>query len=355
MATTGYPITPRRNLIAPTAPRPPTVPGSWSIQPAPYKTPYMGQTAQSTGGLAQASPVGVTAQRASASTAQEARFPTASTSRLTPSTPAARDVFNTAFGPQNYPVAQMFEPRANIPWPGDTGVPTGDNPLQKAMSATQIPKDQQRMLEQLQLLGPLAEILMSPGQVLRRGDIPMLEAGLNYQQLLKAEEDRQRGYEELARAWGSVGQDPTSMAYKEMVRRMMGQGGPYSPDVLAQLEGKLTGESALSQEAMSRQMAEEYARRGLGGGAMPYEMASLQQTGARDLGSQLADLRNQAVLANEAAQQQWTQMFGAQAAQEEQYRQALNELLANVFLQTERAPIDLGSLATGVPSARKAV
>lgn len=214
---------------------------------------------------------------------------------------------------------------------------------------------QSYMDRQTALLGPLAELLMPENQFLRRADIPLLESGLNWQQQLMSEADRQRGYEELVRGRSAIGMSPEAMLAKEAFLDMYNAGGPFGPGVQDVAIGGMRDAAARALQDQQAAMAGDYARRGLAGSPTSYESARLGQMANAGLQGQISDYKTQAAIANEEAMRAAMGSFQQQALQEQTMRAALDEMIANLFLETERAPIDLGSLLTKVPGAASPV
>jgi len=299
-----------------------------------------------------------------------ASLPTAGTQSQAPQNPASQQRYYSAsqptpawgMSPQNAgmrPTQQMAVPQANYvnsygPTQQPAQYPYNQQLFQPVNSGAGLPagyeSEAARDAADLQrrLLGPLADILYPDpnSDVLRYNYMPAIEAGLNYQNMLLSEQDRAQGYNELARAWASVGQSPESLYLKEQLGNQIEKGGPYTDQVLQQIQGGMKDQAAVALQDLQRQMAQSQAQRGLGGSMSDYQQAALQQQSAADLSGRFSDLRERAVGLNDTAKAQWLQQFAQQSAQEDIRRAALDELLANVFLNTERAPIDLGALTT---------
>lgn len=195
------------------------------------------------------------------------------------------------------------------------------------------------------LLGPLGDLIAGKGAyAIQRGDIPLIEAGLNYQNQQLSEQDRQQGIAQLLQARQRVGQDPNSSAAREALWSTWQTGGEYTPQYLERQQGALGSQAALGLQAAQQSAAEDFGRRGLGGSLSGYQQAQLGQQAATSLGSQKAGMEQQYTAARESAKQQALQQYQAQAMQEEQQRQAYQEAIANAFLNTQRGAIDLSGL-----------
>jgi hypothetical protein len=234
------------------------------------------------------------------------------------------------YAPQPYSRQPVFQPRPSIP----QGAPN----WKKANQQAQL--DRQRAL-----LGSAADILApAGGQPLRRQDIPLLEAGLNFENLQRAEEDRARGFEELARGRGAVGMDPSSQLAREVAMRRVSQGN----DLKTQRASALKDRTAVATQDALRQLQQEQAQGGVyssSGGFL--NRAMLPQRAAIELSGQLSDLDFQQEEADRAALGDLTGI----TSREDAMRAAFDEMLANLFLETERGPVDLSGLLE--PQGRK--
>jgi hypothetical protein len=202
------------------------------------------------------------------------------------------------------------------------------------------------------LAGPLASILpTSPQRPFRTSDIPLFEAGLNFEQLLQAERDREFGYGELVRGRAAIGSDPAAMAARNIaLERSQAGGGPFDQGLIEQTLGTIRNRGAVGLEEAQRGATEELARRGLGGGLLASQMARLQRDTAGDIQRQSTDFQTQARLANDEAQRQALSQLSDITGREESQRAALDQLLSQIFSETQRQPISLAGL---VPQTKK--
>jgi hypothetical protein len=261
-----------------------------------------------------------------------------------PTTPQASPTGGTA--PQPYPTGtSTFEPMG-----GEQRYPLGEN---RELYQT-APKFEQWMQRQADLLGPFANVIQG-GDILRRADIPLIETGLNFQQLGMSEADRQRAFEELARGRQAVGASPEAGYLKDFLTSRMEGGGPFDDMLRQQIEGAMRNQAALGFQGAERGMTEDFARRGLGGSATEYQLGGLQQQAGADLSSQIADFRQQAALANQAAMEAYTADFQQQSMMEAAQRAAFDQALASIFSETERAPIDLSALVAPKVKGRQPI
>jgi len=281
-------------------------------------------------------------------------------------------------GPIRYPegATSIFAPR-NTGTIADRGAGPFGGPQQTQIGQQAVDNYQRA---QAALLGPLAGVfgIDQPGRndfTLTRGDVPLLEAGLNFENVLLAERDRELGYNELARGANAVGQDPQT----QRLRQLLGyqSEGNASPELaqaiqLAQSRATRGPESNDRQETVLkdqfnrdtegafRDLREDYARRGISGNEIALDEARIRQEGGSGLNralaelegrrddaqrldiAQLGDLSGQKDSFQRQSLDQLTELIARQEGQRDAYSQAL----ANVFLETEREPFDLSGLTT---------
>lgn len=277
----------------------------------------------------------------------------------------------TGVRPATYPsgIPSVFQPRNTSGIP-DRAAAYGQSPG-ALQNVSNIQSAQQA------LLGPLGKVFGLGGGsdlTLARGDIPLLEAGLNFENVLLAERDRQLGYNELARAQAGVGSDPQLAGLRQILgMQSAGQSSPEMEQALALAsqragrEGQFAREATATRDAYTgntdqslRALREDYARRGVQGNESMLDEAMLRQSGGIALNRALADLEARqdeaqrqdiSQLGDLAGQERGFQQASieqllGQIGQEEGTRTALGQALANVFLETEREPFDLSGLTT---------
>lgn len=255
-------------------------------------------------------------------------------------------------GRQTPYAAQAPQQPATAPQQGQVGLgypqnpPTFFQPRQPLEGPARVrPPVTQRAEEQRRLLGPAAQLFpIASNRPLTRGDIPLLELGFNYEQLLQAERDRERGYNELTASRQSVGTDPALMRARELMGGFAEQ-GPFSEDIINQNVAAIRSAGGLDIQRSRQRAAEDLARRGLVGGGVPevaFQDIELQR-GAQTQ-QQLTDFLREAALTNREAQLLATQQLGGIGQQQELQRQAIDRLIADLFTETERAPISLAGL-----------
>jgi hypothetical protein len=132
-------------------------------------------------------------------------------------------------------------------------------------------------------------------------------------------------------------------------------GGPFTQQLMEEQQGNIRNQGAMANQDALQSMAEDAARRGMGGGASSYEKALLEQSNASGIQDRLTGFRSQAAQANEAAQQNYLAQLSDIAGRQGGQRAAFDQALANVYLNTERTPQDLSPLMAQVKNANKAV
>lgn len=245
------------------------------------------------------------------------------------------------------------------PYPGGTTYETANDVMTRQESKDQgmNPKEYAAYRQQ-QLFGSMAPYMpISSDRPMNAADVAAWEMNMNWQQQMMAEADRQRGYGELVRGREAIGNDPYSRYVQDSLRGQYESGGPFTQDLMGQLEGGARGESMRGLQAAMEAARSGFARRGLAGGLSDYQQANMQSQAAGPLAQQIAQMRMQGTMANQAALEQAMQQMQQQAQQQEAMRYASDQALANVFLDTERAPIDASSLINqlGKKQGRKAV
>lgn len=205
---------------------------------------------------------------------------------------------------------------------------------------------------QAALLGDFYTSLFPEGTVLRRGDIPLLETGLNFENRQNALRDRQQGMQRLEDSRSAIGSSPESILARQIaVSRARGE-GPLSQGVIDNQRGALRSAGALAGEAQQRELAMQLAQRGLGGGVPAVQQAALQQQLATDIGGRLASFDLESAQLLDTAQRQAAYDLQTIADQEELRRIAIDQLIAEAFFNTDRSPIDLSGLLGSPPGTQ---
>jgi hypothetical protein len=196
------------------------------------------------------------------------------------------------------------------------------------------------------LLGPIGQLY--EGQ-LTRADVPLLEVGLNMQQVLQTLEDRDRAYGLLEGAEGSVGQSRASTIARELAITRAEAPGPFSNQELDAQRTAITESGALGHQEARAQALAELAMRGAGGSTAAFQLARLQQSQAAQTQQQLSGFEMAVAEAREDAQRQsLAQLFGI-SGQEEERKLNLQTLMARLLAETERAPLDFSGLIASPP------
>jgi hypothetical protein len=194
------------------------------------------------------------------------------------------------------------------------------------------------------LAGPSNDIFGIGGQPLRAQDVAMMQMNMAYQNQLLAEQDRQRALEELWRGRQDIGQDPNSQYVWSGLQSGYESGGPFTQGLQDQLEGGARGESMRAIDSALANARSGFARRGLGGGLSDYQLANMQSQAAGPLANQIAQMRMQATMANQAAREQAMAQLQAISQQQQQLRNAMDQALAETYSSTEREAPDFSAL-----------
>jgi hypothetical protein len=205
---------------------------------------------------------------------------------------------------------------------------------------------------QEQMLGSELFKLIGGGQPILQGDVPMLELQMGQQNQMMAEADRQAGYEQLARSYGNIGQAPGEQLAMRSAMGLVNSGGPYNAQYMDQQRGNMRDQSALALQQAQQAMSGDFARRGLGGSLLPFQQAQLNQQSSSALQNNLAGLESQTALANQQAQLAATGQLSEMSYREQAQRQALDQAMANIFLNTERTAPDLSNLVAEMDPAK---
>lgn len=214
-----------------------------------------------------------------------------------------------------------------------------------------IDRNQNPEAYQRALLGSLGDLL-PVGQPLTVGDVPLLEANLNYQQMEQALADRAAGIGRLRNAYSDIGTDPNSILARDLASQFAtGQLGPYSDKEVAQREEAIKAKSRSATESAVQDMLSDFARRNIGGGTPALELAKLALMGRQSMAGQLGDFAEQVATQRLASQQAGLENLGQYAMYDETARTELLRAIADAYLETERGPIDLSGLLE-IPSTR---
>lgn len=199
---------------------------------------------------------------------------------------------------------------------------------------------------QRRLLGAFSQLFPS-GRPIEIQDVPLIETNLNFQNLMRAEQDRAQGINILGQAGMALGNDPQSILAKELATGFAtGARGPYSDDQVAMRESAIREQGAVDTRAATQGLQEQLAMRNLGGQAPALETALLEAEGRRATQQALGSFAEQVAQAQAESQLAGLSQLSTLMTQEDALRQAALQALADAFLQTERAPIDLSALTT---------
>ena len=204
---------------------------------------------------------------------------------------------------------------------------------------------------QRSLLGGLGDLLPE-NFVLDQGGVGMLQAGLNFDQYLASERDREAGIGQYQSSLAGLGLDPESTLAREMaVRRAQGD-RPFGAEQVAAGRSALKDRGAMAAQDASRQLSEQIAARGLGGGLPAMQQAQLQQQQSLGLSGQLADYDVRAGMLAEELERQSFQDLSGLADRRRTERLGLEDRIARAYLDTQRQPLDFSNLLGTPPHAR---
>lgn len=202
-----------------------------------------------------------------------------------------------------------------------------------------------------QVSGPFADIIAPEGgQPILRKDIPLLEAGLNYENLLKAERDRQFGYEQLTRGREAIGSSPGEMLAMEIAMQRAQGGTPWNDQFIQGQVGALKDRSAIARRNAMEGMEQSFAARGISGVDPALAQANLEQDLLGQLSGQIGDIYSTAATQRDQAERAALEQLTGITQEQGQRRTTIDQALADLFLNTERAPIDLSGLIEPVPA-----
>jgi hypothetical protein len=217
---------------------------------------------------------------------------------------------------------------------------------------------------QQDLLGVLGGLLpISPQRPLQRGDVPLVQAGLNYENRLLAELDRARGLEELRGSLGGLGGSLESQESRRLALERALAGGLQTEDFpLERLRAAAEGQAGLQFQRGQQDIAAAMAGRGIGGVPVAIQQALLRQEAGAGLQQTLGGIEEagarfgleQAAL-QDAISRGALEDLTRVADVDEQRRLDLERALADVFLETQREPLDLSDLLVRVRGGRRAV
>jgi hypothetical protein len=190
---------------------------------------------------------------------------------------------------------------------------------------------------------------------MQRRDLPIAAWELNEDQRMQAEMDRIRGYEELARARNAIGQDPYAQQAYALALDRANNGGLFDDEYMDQQRGLIRNRGSLSMEAARRNLNDTLAQRGVEGGLSAYEMAQLDQSGAMGVQEQLGGFEQEARGAQAQERAQGLEQLMGLTGRDQAARSSMDQLLANVFLETERSPYDVSELLQPVRKGKNPV
>ncbi len=191
------------------------------------------------------------------------------------------------------------------------------------------------------LLGPLG-FIADPTSFFR-GQVPAIEANLNFQNLLQAQSDRQQAITLLAQQRDVIGQSPEALQALAVAQRRLEQPEPFTPEEVSQQQSAIRQRGAQGIESAQRQQLESLARQGVRGGVTAFQEAGQRQAGARQVSDELQRLAIQNALQRDINEAQAVDRLQGITGQNELRQIALNQALSELFTAT-RGEFDLSGL-----------
>lgn len=177
-----------------------------------------------------------------------------------------------------------------------------------------------------------------------RGQIPLIEANLNFQNLLQAQRDRQQAVDLLGNQRNVIGQSAEQLQALAVARRRLEQPEPFTPQEVSQQQSAIRQRGAQGIEAAQRQQQESLARQGVAGGVTAFQEAGQRQQGARQVSDELQRLAIQNALQRDVNEGQAVDRLQGITGQNELRQIALNQALSELFT-AQRGEFDLSGLA----------
>lgn len=219
-----------------------------------------------------------------------------------------------------------------------------------------IPAKLQQQIQQQQARMGASASQFAPNTLVKAGDLDWAQFNSQFRTQQQSEFDRQKAYEEMQRAWFGIGQSPESLEAKRAAMAAVSGGGPWTTQLLEQGRGAIRNLGGVGLQSAQRNMAEELARRGMGGSSLfGQQQAQLSQQAALNIQQQLAQFELQAAQQNEAARQaalaQLSDLSGAEQAQ----RLGIDEAIWRLYKDTQRTPLDFSPLAEQIKKPGRTV
>lgn len=193
-----------------------------------------------------------------------------------------------------------------------------------------------------QLLGPFGFI--ADPSTFNRSQLPGIETGLNFQQLLQSQQDRAASINLLQEQRSQIGQRPEQLQALDVARRRLERPEPFTPEEVSQQQSAIRQRGAQSFESAQRQQDESLARQGLRGGVTAFQEAGLRQQSSRQTSDELQRLAIENALGRDVNEAQAVDRLRLIGGEDEARTIAVNNALTEL-LSAERGPIDLSALA----------
>lgn len=254
---------------------------------------------------------------------QAAGFPPANAPTGIGAPPAQPSAFGAQFGAPQVPTAADFTP----------------TPVQTAPT---------RLGRMRQVGGQFGEVVFPESGGFSRRLLPLIEARLNFEQRLQAEQDRQAALDLLGFQRQNIGAAPGAQAAREVALQRLLNPDPFSPEELSIQQSQIRQRGGIALEDAMRALEQDLARQGVGGSASSFQQAQLEQAGARQVSEELMRLAIDNALQSDINEAQAIDRLAGLEGEDELRRIALGTSIADI-LREERGPIDLSGLVAVGP------
>lgn len=195
-----------------------------------------------------------------------------------------------------------------------------------------------------ELLGPDLGQYINQNVPWRPKYYKQLQARLNYENILRAEEDRRRGTDYLTQGYEQVGQGPEQTFAREMAAYRLANPDIMNPEEVSMQEAAIRARGARGYQDAEMLMQQDQAARGIRGPMGSYDLARLGQGYDRQVADELQNQALQLAAGREEKEKGALGTLSQITGDEETRRMAILQAIADAFLSTERGPIDLSAL-----------
>ena len=187
--------------------------------------------------------------------------------------------------------------------------------------------------------------LFPQGIMPRMGEIPLIDVALQFQNRRAGMEDRRRGLDVLHRAYEGIGTSPDSVLSRELaVQAVDPVNAPWGTAEVERQTGAIRDRAATGAEDTRRRLAQSTAMRGIGGAGTAFQRAQMERGFGLDVAQQMADFKQKSTEFNRVAQQQAWDRYNALTTGIQDRKTALQQQIAQQYLDTEYGRMDLSGL-----------